>query len=76
MPKFSDHHLLIGTIKIKLATAKQKRNPIQKKFNVAKIVAKKEETLTKYRKSLQVKFDVEAPVIDASSQLKHNQCNI
>ncbi len=66
---YSDHHLLIGTIRIKLATAKQKRNPTQKKFNVAKL--KDVETLTKYRESLQAKFDVEAPVIDATSQWEH-----
>ncbi len=29
------------------------------------------ETLTKYRESLQAKFNVEAPVIDATSQWEH-----
>ena len=66
---YSDHHLLIGTIRIKLATAKQNRTPTQKRFDVAKL--NNVDTLTKYRESLQAKFDVETSDIDAASQWEH-----
>ena len=51
---YSDHHLLVGEIRIKLATAKQNKTPTERKYNVAKLA--EDETMTKYRQALNTKL--------------------